>query len=1081
MAYTGTFIVGSVLFAGPTGTPYQDNSKLFWDNTNFRLSIGGAIVPSNTLTVQGDSYLNGAASIIGTLAAGATVQFAALTTGIAHIGVTGIVSSSGVNLDSADVVGVLNPPFGGTGVGNGPTSTITLGGAIVTQGKWNLTGAFDTIFRITGATDVTFPTSGTLATVGGTVASITGTANQISASASTGTVTLSFPNGLSIGSYQATTPPSGGLIAPGQVSFGTSTPDANAVLTLVGGIFSTASGNTTNGFAYTFTGTLPAQTFTQPSFFLLNPTITTTINATEAAALEISATFSPGTATTITKAVGMRIDAGTGAGAGTVTTAVGLSVVAPGFGSSRVVAEFLGITNFGNASQSGFSTTGVLSLGTPLTLSNGGTSANLSGTVSNGGIVYSTASALAILAGTVTAGQVLVSGSSSAPSWATLSGVAVTTLQGTANQVLVNGTSGTPTSGAITLTLPQSIATNSNVQFGAITSIIAGNNFEAFTSSSTTSATSTAPFLFARNSNMTANNWMTIDFLNPAGNIGALIGSQATVPNSSADLAFFTSNSGTGIIESGRFIGSSNLLSLVNPLPVTSGGTGNSTAFTTGSVVFAGSSGIYTQDNSGFFYDNTNNRLGIGNFATSPDVILTLNANSAATSAPTIALSNNCYNHIVGAASASPMIMLDAFGGGSNFFVGRSAQGTPGSPTQVLSGFLLTLFGCTGRDNTSYAGAVNAGMQMLSTEDWTSTARGTRLTLFTTITGTTTIVDRLSINGDGSVTIAGAMGIGGNNGGGFLDVKGTISGSGAIYGGLFETNLTETGTGSGTCELFVGGTHTINGSGSNAVGLLQAFATVVATTAVSEVAVYQSSGASISGAAATGNCYTAKMTGVSAVGAGGLTNAYTAGFFAPTVGTNKTTLYTDDLSIGNLGVTPPTNGALIKGSTLIGTTTSPTGATKLTLFNTVQNSSRITLAGQEFYQAAQTSADGPAILCGTNRSGNRQLWIADSANLTQNTTNQTVRIGILTGVATTLIDATATDGVTGLPLDFQTSGGNLAIFRTGSYGAGSRVLYIGNADTIPTTNPGSGGILYVTGGALKFRGSGGTVTNIAPA
>jgi hypothetical protein len=42
------------------------------------------------------------------------------------------------------------------------------------------------------------------------------------------------------------------------------------------------------------------------------------------------------------------------------------------------------------------------------------------------------------------------------------------------------------------------------------------------------------------------------------------------------------------------------------------GGTGTSTQFTTGSVVFTGASGIYTQNNAQFFWDNTNNRLGIG-------------------------------------------------------------------------------------------------------------------------------------------------------------------------------------------------------------------------------------------------------------------------------------------------------------------------------------------------------------------------------------------------------------------------------------------------------------------------------------
>jgi hypothetical protein len=47
-------------------------------------------------------------------------------------------------------------------------------------------------------------------------------------------------------------------------------------------------------------------------------------------------------------------------------------------------------------------------------------------------------------------------------------------------------------------------------------------------------------------------------------------------------------------------------------LPVANGGTGTTTAFTVGSVVFAGTSGVYSQDNANLFWDDTNNRLGIG-------------------------------------------------------------------------------------------------------------------------------------------------------------------------------------------------------------------------------------------------------------------------------------------------------------------------------------------------------------------------------------------------------------------------------------------------------------------------------------
>jgi len=48
-------------------------------------------------------------------------------------------------------------------------------------------------------------------------------------------------------------------------------------------------------------------------------------------------------------------------------------------------------------------------------------------------------------------------------------------------------------------------------------------------------------------------------------------------------------------------------------------------------------------------------------------------------------------------------------------------------------------------------------------------------------------------------------------------------------------------------------------------------------------------------------------------------------------------------------------------------------------------------------------------------------------------------------------------------------------------GGGAGVIGIANAGTIPTSNPSGGGILYVDAGALKYRGSSGTITTIAVA
>lgn len=57
------------------------------------------------------------------------------------------------------------------------------------------------------------------------------------------------------------------------------------------------------------------------------------------------------------------------------------------------------------------------------------------------------------------------------------------------------------------------------------------------------------------------------------------------------------------------------------------GGTGTSTVFTAGSVVFAGPSGIYAQDNANLFWDNTANSLGLGTSTLQADARLTIAGN----------------------------------------------------------------------------------------------------------------------------------------------------------------------------------------------------------------------------------------------------------------------------------------------------------------------------------------------------------------------------------------------------------------------------------------------------------------------
>jgi hypothetical protein len=80
-------------------------------------------------------------------------------------------------------------------------------------------------------------------------------------------------------------------------------------------------------------------------------------------------------------------------------------------------------------------------------------------------------------------------------------------------------------------------------------------------------------------------------------------------------------------------------------LAVGNGGTGTSTAFTAGSIVFAGASGVYSQNNGGIFWDNLNGRLGIGTAV--PGQTLSVNGNVGVTGTISINGSNPSYKTII--------------------------------------------------------------------------------------------------------------------------------------------------------------------------------------------------------------------------------------------------------------------------------------------------------------------------------------------------------------------------------------------------------------------------------------------------
>ena len=109
----------------------------------------------------------------------------------------------------------------------------------------------------------------------------------------------------------------------------------------------------------------------------------------------------------------------------------------------RNATNWVCLDSGGAAGVLAFGGTGIPAAVAVLPLNVGGTNANL--TASTGGIVYSTGGAMAILAGTATANQVPLSGSSAAPAWSTATYPATAAQGALLSAVTANAISGTVT------------------------------------------------------------------------------------------------------------------------------------------------------------------------------------------------------------------------------------------------------------------------------------------------------------------------------------------------------------------------------------------------------------------------------------------------------------------------------------------------------------------------------------------------------------------------------------------------------------------------------------------------------------